>query len=172
MKRSGNNRILPKIRGFTLTEVMVALAVFSLVIAGAMPVYIMCNRNWHSTSLSMQAATETSMALERMVYGAGLQYGLRSAVATSVVVSTTGTSWTVQYVNSEGMTNFFSYSSSQTVLRYLGSGWSDWMLIGTNITACVISNSSGGMSISVTTGITEGRYSVTNTMNTYVSYRN
>jgi len=159
-------------RGFTLAEIMVSLAVFSLVVAGAAPVYIMCSRTWYKSTLSTRAASETSMALEKLVYGMGLQYGLRSAVATSVVVTATGSDWVVRYVNSEGGTNRFSYDASGTVLRYLGSAAAAWTLVGSNITACVVSNTSVGMSLTVTTGITEGRYSVTNTMYTYMSYRN
>lgn len=172
MNWTGEKRIRSGVKGFTLTEIMVSLSIFSLVIASAAPVYIMCNRNWHRTTLNAQAATETSMALEMMVYGMGLQYGLRSAVASTVVVSATGQDWVVSYVNSEGGTNRFSYDSSETVLRHLGAGETTWTLVGSNITACAVSNNNGGMSISVTTGLVEGRYSVTNSMSTYVSYRN
>lgn len=65
--------------GFTLLEIMIATALFGLVMAGTIEVYIMCNKIWHSTSISMQAARESSLALSRIVYGMGTNSGLRAA---------------------------------------------------------------------------------------------
>ena len=66
-------------RAFTLLEVLIATALFGLVIAGTIEVYIMCNKLWHATSLSMQTTRESSLALSRMIYGMGTNSGLRTA---------------------------------------------------------------------------------------------
>jgi len=66
-------------RAFTLMEVMIATALFGLVMAGTFSVYIMCNKIWHSTSISMQTVRESSLALSRLVYGLETNSGLRAA---------------------------------------------------------------------------------------------
>ena len=65
--------------GFTLLEVMIATALFGLVAAGTIGVYTMCNKLWHTTALSMQAARESSLALTRVIYGLETNGGLRAA---------------------------------------------------------------------------------------------
>jgi prepilin-type N-terminal cleavage/methylation domain-containing protein len=67
------------LHAFTLLEVMIATALFGLVVAGTIEVYIMCNKLWHATSLSMQTSRESSLALSRVIYGMGTNNGLRSA---------------------------------------------------------------------------------------------
>jgi prepilin-type N-terminal cleavage/methylation domain-containing protein len=71
-------------RAFTLLEVMIAIALFGLVMAGTIEVYIMCNKLWHATSLSMETSRLASLAIQRMVYGLGTNDGLRSAASISV----------------------------------------------------------------------------------------
>jgi len=65
--------------GFTLIELMIAVGLFSLVIAGSLGVYVMCQRMWRATSLSMDASRMASLAIQRMVYGVGTNSGLRGA---------------------------------------------------------------------------------------------
>jgi len=158
-------------QGFTLTEIMVAMGVFSLVMASAVPTFIMCQRSWALTSVQLQAAQKASAAVERLVYGVGLQYGLRSAVSTSVVV-TAGTDWSVAYRDIAGNSNQFTYSSSARQLVYDGPDTAGGVVVGKNITTATVSHSADGISIRVTAGVTEGRFSATNTMTTYVAYRN
>lgn len=75
-------------RGFTLVELMIAVGLFSLVIAGSLGVYIMCQRMWCATSLSMDTSRMASLAIERMVYGVGTNSGLRAAATASIAVDT------------------------------------------------------------------------------------
>lgn len=163
--------VLNRSRGFTLTEVMVALGVFSLVMASAVPVFVMCQRSWALTSVQLQAAQKASAAVERLVYGVGAQYGLRSAVSASVVV-TPGTDWRVSYMDIMGMSNSFTYSSAGRQLLYDGSDTAGSVVVGRSIAAASVTNSVDGLAICVTAGVTEGRYTATNTMTTYVAYRN
>ncbi|MBU1736231.1 MAG: type II secretion system GspH family protein [Verrucomicrobia bacterium] len=72
--------------GFTMLELMIAVALFGLVMAGSFGVYSMCQRMWRSTSLSMDTARMASLAIERMVYGVGKNGGLRAAA--SILVDT------------------------------------------------------------------------------------
>ena len=70
-------------RAFTLLEVMIAMALFGLVMAGTIEVYIMCNKLWHATSLSMETSRLASLAIQRMVCGLGTNCGVRSAATIS-----------------------------------------------------------------------------------------
>ncbi len=76
-KRAGSAG-LSRPKGFTLLEVMIAVGLFSLVMAGSLGVYIMCQRLWHATTLSMETSRLASMTIERMVCGVGTNGGLRS----------------------------------------------------------------------------------------------
>ncbi|MFH1476954.1 MAG: hypothetical protein ABIH24_05625 [Verrucomicrobiota bacterium] len=64
---------------FTLLELMIAVGLFGLVMAGSFSVYIMCQRMWRATSLGMDTSRMASLAIERMVYGVGNNSGLRAA---------------------------------------------------------------------------------------------
>jgi type II secretory pathway pseudopilin PulG len=74
--------------GFTLLELMIAVGLFSLVIAGSLGVYIMCQRMWRATSLSIDTSRMAGLAIQRMVYGVETNSGLREAVAGMVVLQT------------------------------------------------------------------------------------
>ncbi|MBI2438310.1 MAG: hypothetical protein HYV36_05815 [Lentisphaerae bacterium] len=63
---------------------MIATALFGLVTAGSVGVYIMCQKLWRATSMSTDAARLASLAIERMTYGLGTNNGLRSAASVSI----------------------------------------------------------------------------------------
>ena len=58
---------------------MIAVAIFGLAMSGAIGVYIMCQKMWHTTSLGMLTNRDCNFALFRMVYGVGSNSGLRTA---------------------------------------------------------------------------------------------
>ena len=66
--------------GFTVTEVVIAVAIMSMVTAAAFGIFIAARKSWLSTSLAMSASRTANMAMARMVYGIGKQSGLRSAM--------------------------------------------------------------------------------------------
>lgn len=68
-------------RGFTLVELMVAAAMFGLTMSGAIGVYVMCQKMWQATSLSMTTSRDGNLALSRLVYGIGSNNGLRTAAS-------------------------------------------------------------------------------------------
>lgn len=71
-------------RGFTLVELMIATAMFGMIMGGAIGVYIMCQKMWQATSLGMATSRDGNMALSRLVYGIGSNNGLRTAASISV----------------------------------------------------------------------------------------
>jgi len=106
--------------GFTLVEIMVAVALFGLVVGGTIEVYIMCNKLWTATSLNMQAVRESSLALTRMVYGLETNNGLRSAALVTLNTNLHGHWDGVKYWETGG--NPLPASSAS---QYLCS-WASW----------------------------------------------
>lgn len=77
--------------GFTMTELMIAAAIFGLVSAGVISLYLACQRAWHVTTLNIHAAREVNTALNKIVYGMGTNLGMRSAIR--VTLRTNCSSW-------------------------------------------------------------------------------
>jgi hypothetical protein len=88
------------------------------------------------------------------------------------VVTVAAPNWSVAYLDIGGGSNAFSYNSANKRLLYDGPSTSNSVVVGDCITRASVTNFANGMSISVTAGVTEGRYSATNTMTTFVAYRN
>jgi len=163
---------LRRMHGFTMTEIMVAMGVLSLVMAAAVPTFVMCQRTWARTSAELEATQEASLALARMTYGVGAQYGLRSAIASNVWCQTGSDGWTVSYRDISGASNMFAYSRSSRTLTYDGPATSNAVVIARNIVSATASNSANGMYLSVTCLYSEGRFSSSNSMSTFVAFRN
>ncbi len=161
-----------RLSGFTLTEIMVTMGVFSLVMAAAVPTFIMCQRSWAMTSAELEATQEASTALARMTYGVGAQYGLRSALASNVFLQTHSDGWTVTYKDISGASNMFAYSRSARRVIYDGSATTGSVVIARNIVSATASNSGAGIYLSATCLYSEGRFSSSNTMSTFVAFRN
>jgi prepilin-type N-terminal cleavage/methylation domain-containing protein len=166
--------------GFTLSEVMIAVSVFGLVMASTIPAFMVCQRDWKWCSNQLTATQKASAALERLVYGVGDQYGFRSATAASVVV-TPGVNWSVSYTDIVGNASSFAYIQTNKQITFTGihavagpngTATNGTAVIGKNITAASVSNSALGMRITLTAAVSDSRYSATTTMTTYVSYRN
>ncbi len=99
MKTSGAAK-----RAFTLLEVMIAVGIFGLVMAGSIGVYVMCQKMWRKTALGMQTAREAGLALDRMVYGMGGDGGLRAAA--TIVIHTN------RYHKCSGFVNYWDSITS------------------------------------------------------------
>jgi len=67
------------LQAFTLLETMIAVALFGLVVAGTIEVFIMCNKFWHGTSLRIQTSQMAAKALSEMIGGYGTNKGIREA---------------------------------------------------------------------------------------------
>ena len=79
--------------GFTIVEMMIATSIFGMTMGGAIGVYIMCQKLWQATSLSMATSRDGNMALTRLVYGIGSDNGLRTASSISLANDMKG-KWT------------------------------------------------------------------------------
>ena len=83
--------------GFTLTELMVTVGIFSIVMAGMFPVYLACRRMWARMDLDLETTRRASSAMTAMVYGTGNNAGLRGA--RDMIMATNAGGWTLQYLS-------------------------------------------------------------------------
>lgn len=161
---------------FSLIEVMITVALTSLVIAGVLGVLIMCQKMWQATSLSMDTTMKGSLALSKMVYGVGTNIGLRSAsgyVFTNMTGLSNG-SWRISYSNDLEGTKHLVYDSyaSNISLRQILTNAANAEVICVCVSSATVSSVSNGIGISLTIKQQNGRFMATNQLNTFVKLRN
>jgi prepilin-type N-terminal cleavage/methylation domain-containing protein len=162
-------------RGFTLTEVMLATGIFSLLMLGSLGVYQACTRTWRATETSMEAARRADLAIQHMVIGVHGFNGLRGAVSTNVqATSVTGT-WSITYSDGIGGRYRFAYDKSrqEIVFSDLLNSNLPAQRIGTRIVASsIVPAATTGVSVSVSAAASCWQNCATSTVTTYVYYRN
>lgn len=167
MKITGTN-VRKSASGFTLVEMLISVSIVTIVIVGTFNVFVQTIRSYNATSLMSVASKRASLALDRMVVGVGTNYGLREAQAASITVSSNSTSWQLSYSN-QSAAFYFKYSggTSNKIVDQSGK------LICTNVVASTVTtNALGGCQISVTVAEKGGGRIMTNTMSTFVEFRN
>ncbi len=148
---------------FTLVEMAVSMAIAIAVVVGTLDLFIFFLRSYNAATLLRNASTRASMGLERMVYGVGTNLNLREAAASQVAVSTSNNYWQITY-----NTNFFfRYSgSAQEITDQSGK------IICTNVLTSTLAYNTNGCWVSLTVTDSGGGRTVTNTMATFVKFRN
>lgn len=64
-------------KGFTITELMIAILIMMLVVGGALAIYIMSQTAWYEGSTQIALQRRGSLAMEKMVRGVNGRYGIR-----------------------------------------------------------------------------------------------
>ena len=150
--------------GFTLVEMLISVAVLTIVIVGTFNVFVQNLRSYNATTLMRTSATRASLALDRMVYGVGTNNGLREAAQASVTISNaSSTFWRLSFTNSA----YFQWSSTtKSITDQSGK------TLGTNIITSTLSTNGSGCTISLSVAESGGGRIITNTMATFVQFRN
>ena len=163
MKTPGTN-LRRSSGGFTLVEMLVSVAVLTIVIVGTFNVFVQNLRSYNATTLMRNSETRASMALDRMVFGVGTNQGLREAGQADVTISNVAsTYWKIAYTNN----TYFQWSSTtKCITDQTGKS------IGTNIVASTLSTNGSGCTISLSVAESGGGRIITNTMATFVQFRN
>ena len=154
--------------GFTLPEMLVAMAIGSFVIAGVMVLYVGFLRSYRDTTLLRNTSSRASLALERMVHGVSSNAGLIEAQASTVAVSYPSGGWRCAYTNL-----FFQYAPASGLItnqsgKVICSG------VSTSTFACTTDafGVTNGCKISVTVSESSGGRSYNNVMTSFVQFRN
>lgn len=161
--------------GFTLVEILIASGLVVLVAAGVFSIYIMCLNVWHSTSIKMRATREANMAVARLVYGPGTNNGLRSASANNLDLSEdTDGSWSLVFSNQfEGVQRIDYDAQTGNIDFGPDSSYpSDRQHISGNVAASSVAYTNNGIAFTLTIALSEGRFSASNQVSTFVKLRN
>lgn len=160
-------------RGFTLTELMMAVAVMTMVISGTLGVYFTCGRCYWNTDVQVRAARISAMAVQKLVYGVNGSNGIRSAFSTNISASSSSGAWTLSYSVPDGSLHSFYYRPLDGALLYTNSMWGNRVTtVATHIAFSSISNSATGVDVAVRSMVEDGRFSASNTFTTFIHYRN
>jgi prepilin-type N-terminal cleavage/methylation domain-containing protein len=162
--------------GFSLPEMLVAMAIGSFVIAGVLVLYVGFLRSYRDTTLLRNTSSRASLALERMVHGVSSNAGLIEAQASTVAVSYPSGGWRCAYTNSFSVSPnplFFQYAPA-TQLITDQSGKTICSGVSTSSFACTTDafGVTNGCKISVTIAESSGGRSYNNVMSSFVQFRN
>lgn len=152
--------------GFTLVEILVVTGISTALIVALLSVYVSCARSWHRASLAIDTTREVNHCLEQMIYGVGTGMGLRASYAVTNLGASTD--WLLRSSNYNGMA-WYDYNPARTTVVYSNAAGSQ--VIGTNIIASTVTATVNGVYIALTVLKTDGRYSGSNTMSTFVKLR-
>jgi prepilin-type N-terminal cleavage/methylation domain-containing protein len=155
--------------GFTLTELLVATSLISLIVLGAVLVSITQKNMALATTLRMEADHDLNMAISRFVYGSGTRRGIRSASTASSALS--GRSWTLTYVSGTDtsvQTNNFHYSASQSNITFNPGN----LLIAENISSARIWVATDYVGITMRVDRVRGRHTAVREVGTTLRMRN
>jgi len=158
------HRTIDRRAGMTLVEMMVAMSIGSAVIAAMLTMFVWFGRSYNNTSLQRVASQRSNLALERMVYGVGTNIGLRAAKASTVIITNNAAGWKVSYTNL-----WFQYTvATKRIADQSGK------TIATNVFASTVvpTSKTNGCDFSITVVEAGGGRLVTNTMVTFVQFRN
>jgi type II secretory pathway pseudopilin PulG len=153
-------------RGFTLAETMVTIGISTSVIVALLSVYITCLRYWRQSVLAVQTTQEANHCLNQMIYGVGSNSGLRAAYAVTNLGTTTD--WQFRSSNYSGVA-WYDFNTAQQAVLY--SNAAGRQVIGTNIVASSATSTVNTIRISLTVLKTDGGYSGSNTVSTFVKLR-
>ncbi|MGA2604409.1 MAG: hypothetical protein ABSG14_09290 [Verrucomicrobiia bacterium] len=149
--------------GFTLVEMCISMGILTLLTVAMFNVFWQVCKTYNETSLMSLSSEQASFALDRMVIGMGTNNGLREAQASTVTATSTTTNWQLSYTN--GLS--FTYSASTgSIVDQSGNS------VVKNLVASTMSYSTNGVQISVSVTQSCGGLTVTNTMATFVQFRN
>jgi prepilin-type N-terminal cleavage/methylation domain-containing protein len=150
-------------RGFTLVEMCMSMAILTLVTVGIFNLFYKVLLSYNETSLMSTTAKQASLGLDRMVIGIGTNNGLREAKASTVVTTSTSTNWQISYTN--GLS--FAYSSgTSNIVDQSGN------IVVADLVSSTLTNTTNGVQIFVSVAQSCGGRSLTNTMGTFVEFRN
>ena len=152
--------------GFTLLEMLITVAISGSVFVAILSVYLSCIQSWNRTTLSLNTTEEASTCLDKMIYGVGTGLGLRASYSATNLG--TASSWQLRSSNYNEVASY-NYNPAETTVSFSNASGS-WV-IGTNIIASTLTSTVNSVAVALTVLKTDGRYSESNTVRTFVKLR-
>jgi len=163
-------------RGFTMTEIMVAMGISSIVITGSALTFSMGMRSYRHAVAEIDASNRTNMALLRAAYGLNGNCGLRAAFAPITAVRNSD-GWSVTFnapstTSDEIQTSQMRYKKATQTIELKSGDDGEWNIIGKHIVASYISTASFGIQIMVRAQSVTGDKKTVNQKTTVIIFRN
>jgi len=116
-------------KAFTLTEVMIAAAITTLVLASVSALFIGMLRTWNSYSATLNLSIQSRLLRERMLHGIQGEFGLRHAERGSIIYATNS----LQFQDSETSNHFTIIFQTNQPLRIQNAAGSNVFSTPTDI---------------------------------------
>jgi type II secretory pathway pseudopilin PulG len=155
----------PSKQAFTLTEVMVALFIGMMAMAGFLTVFISFLSSSEAATVWRDADNNASVAIDRMVRGTDVTMGLRQFHLADTNVTYSDDDWTI---TDERINKGFTYSAANQTISDLAGNVFINNVAGS--TATLSTSDLLKLSISVISG--KGKYESTREFNTTIQPRN
>lgn len=159
-----SSRAAKRRAGFTLPEIMIASVIMILVTTGVMSFYLLMRKVWTRDIATMTTSMKAAKVLNRIVYGSNTtNFGLRAATAGTVNLTQSSGNWTLTWNTNKWVT----YNATQKTITDSVNG-----LLSDNVVAATCQLVTAGATIRLSVAEGSGKYRMTNTVVTFVEYRN
>lgn len=164
-----------RINGYSLVEVLVAVALSTLVLGGVLLLVSGGSRSWRVIALQMQADQDVNTAMNRLVFGLPAENGLpsekgiRCAAAATVTPGAAG-DWSLSYAPGSvtGTINEITYDAAERRLLFEPGG----RLVGRGIDFAWAGEDGRSLTITLRVSRTSGPLQAEAEAATYVLFRN
>jgi prepilin-type N-terminal cleavage/methylation domain-containing protein len=163
--------------GFTLAEVLVAMAIFTVVSTGATLSFSMGLRAYRLATAETDASLQASTTLSRIAYGIGNNCGLRAAFVPVTALSGND-GWQITFSvpkdtsGADVQVSTLRYDRATKKIMIRPNDNTPWTTIGRNIVNSTISTTGTSVEIMVQARATIGMRTVTSTKTSLISFRN
>ena len=166
-----------RLGGFTLAEILVAVAIFTVVSTGSTLSYAMGLRAYRLAVAETDASMQASTTLSRIAYGIGINCGLRAAFVPVTALSGND-GWQITFSVPKGRSgadvqvSVLQYDKDANRIMLRPNNNSQWTVIGRHIVNSTISVSGNTVEVMVQARSGIGKNSVTSTKTSMISFRN
>ncbi len=177
LKQIINNKKRDNNHGFSLSELMVSIAISGIVLAGAGITFSMGIKAYRSTTAHIDASSESSTSLFRVTRGMGDDSGLRAAIV-PVTTSSDSSGWNITFRVPKGIAgtdtqiNKLRYNSDLKTISFLNGTNDSWNVIGKNIIESSIVASKYNIRVMVRAKSVVGNKTTINEMTSTIAFRN
>jgi prepilin-type N-terminal cleavage/methylation domain-containing protein len=163
--------------GFTISELMVAITVFTAVSAGAALTFSMGIRAYRQAAAETDASSRTGVTLSRIAYGVGDSCGLRAAFIPVTTLSSSD-GWNITFTVPKGISggdvqvNHLRYRKAGKIIEFQAGNNPNWTVIGKNIIASSIAASASSVQITIRAQAVTGNKTTSVQKTSTIAFRN
>ena len=164
--------------GFTLSEILVSMAISTIVMTGASITFSMGVHAYRNSAANMDASAQCSTSLFRITRGIGNSCGLRAAIIPVYTSSSDDGGWDITFKVPSGLAgndtqvNKLRYDKDTKTILFQDGSDGDWSVIGKNISNSTITATKDSASFMIQAQSVIGNKTTTNEMRSTVAFRN